>query len=193
MARGRPKKMNVRRDRTGKSRGEPHEVDPRSLAARGRDLRADGIDASHARDPLSGFTLGRLRLIGLAGERGDEGDPRGISARQYEAGDAWARLCRRHSAIMGYSMGSPKSPGFVMVSNGLDRGGELDEDEVIRIRRRWSDCYAALMRAGVLHGVGTKIALIAWDVCVNNRQIASMAEDDFGNLRIGLNSLGRVL
>lgn len=193
MARGRKRKQNVIRDASGKSRGEPVGIDPAVVAARARDLAQDGIAAAHARDPLAGFTLGRLRLIGMAAERSGEPDMRGITNAQCTAGEAWARLARRHAAIMGYALGSPKSASFVMVNFGLSCEEEPDEKEVTRIRRKWSDCYRALMDAGTANGTGTKVALVTWDVCVNNVPVHTLRTTDFGNLRLGLNALARVV
>lgn len=191
---GRKRKSNVIRDPNGRSRGEREVVDPIRLQYRARDLARDGISPAHVRDQLAGFTLGRMRLIGVACERGEHQDYRAVSVEQYNAGESWARLCRRHSAVMGYSLGSPRSPSFVMVSNG-DGGSspEIDEDEALAIRRDWSDCYRALMDAGKAHGLGVKLATICWDVCVNSRDLATLSEADCGNLRLGLNAIGHVM
>src|SRR3989442_641811 len=116
--RGRNRKPNVIRDARGKSRGEPAMVHPETVADRLRELRHDGVparDRNAALDALAGFTLGRLLLR----NRADPGDPGSVNEQQYNAGQEWAKLVRRHAAIMGYALGSPKSPSFVLVGSGL--------------------------------------------------------------------------
>src|SRR5215470_10875600 len=111
--RGRRRKPNVIRDLRGKSRGEPEGVHPETIAARLRELRREGVpvqDRQGALDALAGFTLGRLLLR----NRADPGDPGSINEQQYNAGHEWAKLVRRHAALMGYALGTPKSPSFVM-------------------------------------------------------------------------------
>lgn len=192
LARGRRRKTGVIRDRKGKSRGEPEIIDPRSLEVRGRDLRADGIDPGQAKNALAGFSLGRLRLIGMAAERTGEPDARGISQEQLDAGERWAALCRERSALMGFRTGI-KSPGFGLVAGGLSCASEPDPEYVAKVRRRWSDGYRALMQTGMSHGVGSRVAGIVYEICVESRPLGQFSEADFGYLRLGLNALGRVL
>src|SRR5690242_15493668 len=107
---GRPRDPEVIRDRSGKSRGRPDQIHPETLAIRERQLRQDGIILSFnktelgrevlkrtAEDRLSGFTLGRLLLR----YRQDKSDPGAISENQFEAGESWHRIVRRHAAIHG--------------------------------------------------------------------------------------------
>ena len=188
--RGRKRKPNVIRDATGKSRGEPDGVHPETIAVRLRELRREGVpvrDRQGALDALAGFTLGRLLLR----NRADRGDPGSINEQQYNAGQEWAKLARRHAAIMGYVLGPPKSPSFVMVGAGLSCTEEPDEAEIMAVRRQWSDCYRALMDACRTHGLAVRDVVYA--VCIDNRNINSLSATDFGNLRIGLNALAKVL
>jgi hypothetical protein len=193
MRRGRKRNPNSIRDHNGKSRGEPVSIAPEVLAVRARDLFADGIGPEHATDALAGFTLGRLLLR----YRADRSDPSSITPQQYDAGEDWARIVRAHARIMGYSLTSP-SPSFIMVGSGLSCMSDPSQDEVLRIRRRYSDCYRALIDAGVMFKdrrkiTGLEVAQICWDVCVNNRPIRTLSPVDFGNLRAGLNALIRAL
>jgi hypothetical protein len=71
--------------------------------------------------------------------------------------------------------------------------GEPDEAVILEVRRKWSDCYRALMDCGVALRRGVKVALICWDVCVNNRHIKHMSDAEIGDLRAGLNALAHVL
>lgn len=100
MKTGRKRNPNVRRDRTGKSRGEPEVIHAETLAVRARELRAAGFDArfagKHATDALAGFTLGVLHLRWQA----CKDDPDGLSPEQFNAAQAWTRIVHRHAAIM---------------------------------------------------------------------------------------------
>jgi len=193
MRRGRRRKPNAIRDRTGKSRGEPESIAPDVLAMRARDLMRDNVSPVHAGDALAGFTLGRLLLR----NRADRSDPGSITQQQYDAGDDWSRIVRAHARVMGYSLGRP-SPSFVMVGTGLSCASDPEQDEVLRIRRKYSDCYVALIEAGALFRgqekvTGVEVAMICWDVCINNRPISTLSAADYGNLRAGLNALAKVL
>ena len=188
--RGRKRKPNVIRDARGKSRGEPDGVHPETVAVRLRELRHDGVfakDRQGALDALAGFALGRLLLR----HRADPGDPGSVNEHQYNAGQEWAKLVRRHATVMGYALSTPKSPSFVMVGSGLPCAEEPDEAEIASVRRRWSDCYRALMDVCRTHGLTVRD--IVYAVCIDNRNINSLSAKDFGNLRIGLNALVRVL
>jgi hypothetical protein len=188
--RGRRRKPNVIRDGHGKSRGEPEVVHPETVAVRLRELHRDGVPArgrQEALDALAGFTLGRLLLR----NRADPGDPGSINEQQYNAGQEWGKLVRRHAAIMGYALGSPKSPSFVLVGAGLSCVEEPDEQEVVAVRRRWSDCYRALMDVCKTHGLAVRD--ITYAVCIENRSIEFLTPADYGNLRVGLNTLARAL
>jgi hypothetical protein len=202
---GRKRKPGVRRSASGKSRGEPEDVIRSvALAYRAKEIEAAGIgsyiaqearyrnrrtEASPLGDPLNGFTLGLLRQR----QKASREDPTGITQAQYDAGEKWANLCRQHALIMGYSLGSARSPSLSLSPPGQSCVREPDEAVVLEIRRQWSDCYRALMDTGVALRRGVKVALICWDVCVNNRNIKHMSADDFGNLRAGLNALAHVL
>jgi hypothetical protein len=190
---------------SGKSRGEPEDaVRSVALAYRAKEIETAGIGdyiarearhrdrrtaASPLADPLNGFSLGLLRQR----QKASREDPTGITQTQYDAGEKWANLCRQHALIMGYSLGSARSPLLTLSPAGQSCVKEPDEAVILEVRRQWSDCYRALMDTGVALRRGVKIALICWDVCVNNRSIKSMSADDFGNLRAGLNALTHVL
>lgn len=184
---GRPRKAGAVRDESGKSRDD--EVAKRkayetSLARQAAELRRDGIDPEHAGNQLAGFTLGKLRLRGSK-------DPGGISEDQYLDGNAWALLVHRHAALMGYKL-SIATPSFAMVGAGGSCAAEPNEDEVMRVRRRWSDAYNALMGACRDHG-GLRLRDVTYGVCVENWPIERLTEADYGMLRIGLNVIGRAL
>ena len=188
--RGRKPKPDVIRDARGKSRGEPIGVHPETLAVRMRDLRRDGLrlrNREEALDALSGSTLGRLLLR----HRADPSDPGSVNPQQYDAGAEWAKLARHHAAIMGYAHGSPASTSFVMVGSGLSCAAPPSEEEIVVVRRLWSDCHRALMEAAKMHGLAVREVVHA--VCVENRSLEFLSRADYGNLRIGLNALAKVL
>jgi hypothetical protein len=193
MRRGRKRKKHAIRDRRGKSRGEPESIAPEVLAARARALLDDKVSPEHAKDALAGFTLGRLLLR----NRADRSDPGSITQKQYDAGDDWSRIVRAHARVMGYGLSRP-TPSFVMIGSGLSCAADPAEDEVMRIRRKYSDCYRALIDAGMVFKdrrkvTGIEVAMICWDVCIDNRPISTLSAADYGNLRAGLNALAKVL
>jgi hypothetical protein len=190
MRTGRKRKPNVRRDARGKSRGEPEMIAAESLAVRARELRAAGFTASfagkHASDALAGFTLGVLHLRWQA----CRDDPGGISPEQFNSAQAWTRLVHRHAAIMGYSL-TIRTPSFIMVGGGMTCIAEPDEREIVGVRRKWSDCYNALMVAARDHGL--RVAIVTYGVCVENWPVGALSHEDLGHLRVGLNAIGKVV
>jgi hypothetical protein len=202
---GRKRKTNVIRDHAGRSRGETEDsVRSVALAYRAREMKEAGLGHYLARklhqqrrerssghplaDPLNGSTLGLLRQRNKA----FRGDPSGINQAQFEAGEKWAALCRQHAQIMGYPIGTTRATPLEVIG-GRSCVPDADDEEALDIRRRWSDCYRALMDEGVSVRRGVHVALICWDVCVNNRDIRHMGAQDFGDLRAGLNALARVM
>jgi hypothetical protein len=190
MRTGRKRKPNVQRDARGKSRGAPDAIDPETLAVRARELRAAGFEprfaGKHASDALAGFTLGILHLRWQA----NKDDPGGVSEEQFNAAQAWTRLVHRHAAIMGYSL-NIRTPSFIMVGGGVTCLAEPDEKEIIGVRRKWSDCYNALMSAARDHGL--RVSIVTYGVCVENWPVRNLSREDLGLLRIGLNALRKVV
>lgn len=186
----RPRKENVVRDKTGKSRGEREEIHPETLAVRSRELRNAGLTESfathNAANALAGFTLGVLHLRWQA----NKDDPGGISADQYNAGQSWAQIVHRHAAIMGYKL-HIHTPSFVMVGGGAGSGTEPTEEEILAVRRRWSDCYNSLMQTCRDHG--HRVSVVTYGVCVENWPVAAVTPADHGRLRLGLNSIVRII
>lgn len=190
MRTGRKRKVNVRRDASGKSRGEVDAIDPASLAVRMRELRNAGFNPDfarrHASDALAGFTLGVLHLRWQA----NKDDPGGISDAQFNTAQAWSRLVHRHAAIMGYNL-NIRTPSFVMVGGGTSCLADPEENEVLAVRRKWSDCYNVLMLASRDHGL--RVAIVTYGACVENWPAGALSHKDLGDLRIGLNAIGNVV
>lgn len=190
MRAGRKRKSNVLRDAKGKSRGEPQTIHPDVLRIRARELAKWGLPADfaakNAQNALAGFTLGVLRL---RGQRNPD-DPGGISEAQYEAGQAFQKIVHRHAAIMGYTL-HIKTPSFVMVGEGLSCAKEPEEEDILKTRRKFSDCYNALMRACADHGL--RVRDVLYGVCIENWPLGMLSREDYGLLRIGLNAVGKVV
>jgi hypothetical protein len=181
----RPRKTDVVRDASGRSRGEPpHFVRAVALAQRARH-----VGAEHADNPLASHALGRLRLRFQT--HGPQ-DPCSISPEQYDAGERYAAIASQHAAIMGYATGIPQSAPLEVAASGMACREEPDDDEVLRVRRLFSDCYRVLMEAGRAIGQGVKVALVSYDICLDRRAMETLTAQDLGNLKVGLNALTRL-
>jgi hypothetical protein len=195
---GRPRKTNVRRDASGKSRGEEG-IHPETLTARERRLREAGVPLTFrkmemtklgwrevtkrtATDRMSGFTLGILRLRG-------KGDPGGISEEQFNAGDGFCRIVHQHAAVMGYRLSVP-SPSLMLIGLG-GSSHEDDAETIARVRRRFQRCFDALMEAS--RADGKRVWQVTYGVCVENWSPGQLSAEDFGSLRTGLNALRKVV
>lgn len=181
--RGRTRKLNVVRSSSGRTLGER----PEDILAVAKAYRTREVGEKDALNALAGYTLGVLHLRHQA----CDSDPSGITREQLDAGNEWARLCRRHAAIMGYSLGSPKSPSFVMVGSGQSVAPEPNEDVIAKVRSQWRDCFHALQDVTQTHG--WRVMQVTAGVCLENWPVAWLGEADFGHLRVGLNTVGKAL
>lgn len=175
----RPRKSTVRRDASGKSRGESRDVV--CAVAVAQRIRA-GAPPKEAHSHLWGFTLGILRCLCQ------------ITEDEFQAGYEYAEIVHRHNSLMGLAMPFPKSPSTIMVSGG--NGGERrepDDAEVISSRRKFSDCRRILLDPRITPGAGWQVNKITFEVCVENRSVDTLSPADHQNLRVGLNALGKVL
>ncbi len=177
---GRKRKSNVRRDRSGKSLGEI--ID---LAVVLNQPHRKG--ASDPKSQLLGYPLGRLRLSGE------------VTEAQLEAGNVWASLVRSYARMLGVPVGSPKTGSMSgCVSTGFyaweGETTEIDEDEAQRrraaLRSRYNACHDALAEVGNSLGQGTMILKACRKICVEEQPPAGR---ELGDLRVGLNALGKVL
>lgn len=186
--RGRKRNIHAVRDEHGISREHERrqkiDYDAR-CAFRGGHLTAIGIPADKGGDQLAGTTLGRLYLR----YRQDKGDPGAVSEDQYMAGDKWAGIVRRHAGIMGYKL-STASPSFMMVAGG-GSGSEPDDELIQRVRKDYRKAFDALMGEAREHG--QNIWKVTYGVCVEDWPVGALQSPDYGELRIGLNALRRVL
>ena len=197
---GRKRKLNTTRDSQGDPRRQLPGIHPETIAFRLRDLDRAGIRPRSpwdALDPLAGFTLGLL----LMRYRACPTDPSSINEQQYAAGHKWAKLVRRHAAVMGYSLRSVPSLSLLLLPRGLTCAYQPDTAEIERIKSLWSDCCRALTHASrprelaVRHINTHEFAVrdIVHAVCIENRGIESLTPADCANLRVGLKALGRIL
>ncbi len=188
MPRGRRRKTDVARDSRGKSRAfEAHRKE------READIVAVAVAQPHrrfAKAPRAshlGYPLGRLHYMGL------------IDREQHEAGQRWCALVRRYAAMKGLRLGLPQTPLLGMAHEGggyrweAASGGD-DARRVRSVEKDYDDCVAALLDVGRATRRGRAAMIACKRVCV-------LEEDEnflwhggaLGDLRLGLNALGRIL
>lgn len=180
--RGRPRKVNVRRSAKGKSLGEI--VDLTIL-----------FEQPHRRgfsDPTSkrlGYALGRLAERGL------------VSDYQLRVGDRWASVVGSYRRqLLSCPPLSPKSgemaervsTGFAKYETEMIHEYDPDKAEQDRaeLKEKYNSCFENLALLGRIMGRSTAISNVVRKVCIDDRD---PTEDEVGDLRLGLNSLGRVL
>jgi hypothetical protein len=176
--RGRPRKLNVKRDRSGKSRGED-----RSLEVIFTQPHRQGF--ADPNSELLGYPLGRLRAM-------DQ-----ISEDQHRAGNEWAMLVWSYAGIMGIPVGSVKSgsahPEIAsgsVTSAGPLPGTEEHEKRIQRVRSRYDGCFERLAELGRSVGSGRDILIAARRVCIEERY---PTPEEMGDLRLALNALAHEL
>ena len=166
---GRPKAKNVIRDKSGKVRGEP-EAAVKSVAWA---YRAKDVPAKYVNDPLAGFTLGRLKLAKL------------IDQDEFNAGEDFAKLIRRHAYVHGYQIDRLVSPGFEMVSYGVACGDDLSEEAIANTKSAFKAAYSTLVSLGI------RIATTTYDICLERIPAGSITEVDLTDLGKGLRALSK--
>lgn len=178
----RPRKPG-NREPNGRLQRAREEIHPEAIAARERELSQIGVSTEHAKDALAGFCLGQLRL------RGRSGKPNGITEEQYQAGESWSRRVRAYQSING-TRGGVKSPGFVMVANGLDTKPDREPDEIQKIREGFVKSYNLLAKAAKRYGV--RVMTVTWSVCMENPHAGTLSPDEIKYLRAGLDALSGI-
>jgi len=176
--RGRPRKVNVTRDESGKSRGEILDL---SVVMNQPHRRAAKGDAR--KSELLGYPLGRLRFIGE------------ISEDQLQVGNEWALMVRAYAGMNGIRIGSPRS-GSALDDSAKARGasfegeawGDAEEHEkrVLALRSRYNDAFERLTELGMALGRSTSILIAVRRVCIEERD---PTPSELGDLRLGLNAL----
>jgi hypothetical protein len=175
----RPGRKRLPQRRPGAERDHRPVEPEHAIKATVMSYRTRFIGPQNAADPLCSHALGRL----LLNARNRLEEPISIDQRQYDAGHRYSKLIARHAGIMGYSTGSPRSPGFELVANGPSCGQEPDEQVILEIRREFSGTYRALVDEGI------QVARTTYDVCLDRMPFEAIDIDRIGVLRIGLNAL----
>lgn len=177
---GRKRKSTVVRRPDGKSLGE--KFDP-EFFARQPHRRSTPEPISRA----AGSPLGRLRLVNL------------ITPYQHSSGDKYASLCRSYARQMGITAPVARSGALTeMISTGFypwaveELSTEEQQKRIAETRQLYDDCHCALDHLGREHRRDKRILKIMNEVCVFEYEWV-MSDDDLGNLRLGLNCVGKLL
>lgn len=186
--RGRKWKPGLIRNAKGHSRQheaerEEREADVISIALRQPHRRL----AASPRDQRLAYPLGRLAYAGL------------IDGAQLDTGHKFNALVRLYGRLKGIPITSGKSPMVGMVHSG---GGfyrwetETETDKRLRsIEADYDACHDTLLDLGRVHRQGRNILIVCRDICIQEVDEITLwrRPDGLGNLRLGLNALGRVL
>lgn len=190
---GRRKKLNVIRDASGKSRGEPFDPNFHFQQPHRKPFLAvieeRKLDPSHPRIMnQAGYPLGRLR-IALA-----------ISGDQLAGGNAYAALVHAYGRRMGVKIGSPKSgsmnerisTGFSPFEADINPSHQKTDQD---IQDLYDTLHCDLVALGRAHNRGHKILNVMRDVCISEQDERQFWRDDaaMGDLRLGLNLAHRNL
>lgn len=187
MKTGRPIKAGVLRDERGRSRGVPLDAlqrDAVSVVAAQRAAR--GIAPGSLLDPLAGYPIGRMRLVGQMGDAAC-----GISEKQFLAAQSYSKIIHRNATLMGFA--SPHPIALDMNGSGGAGCGPDPDDKVIwGARGKARDCRRVLLDAGAQIGVGARVNATVYAVVIEQRDEMTLSEDERGWLRVGLNALDRM-
>lgn len=200
---GRPRKEGVSRAANGRiaygyDRERPEDATRTVREARQRHL---GVKARDADDPKHGDALMALLKAG---------NGEGISQKQHDALDRWARLFMAHCRIAKGMSPLPPSPAAMMLDIAPhvevhDREARLQalalratanktmshltSDEVEEsIERNWAETYRALLAHGFEHGKPSPYSVLH-SVAGMNVMLNPKDERGLGNLRIAANIL----
>lgn len=178
--RGRPRKTNVRRDASGKSRGEIVDLSVVLNQPHRRGAKGDA-----RKSELLGYPLGRLRLEDC------------VSETQHRAGNEWALLVRAYAGAMGIPLGSPRSGSdHPEIASGLGSssgplpGTPEHEKRIQSLRSRYDGCFERLAKLGQSLGRGNAIVVTMRRVCIEERYPNFV---ELGDLRVGLNAIAKEL
>lgn len=166
--------------RRGRPQGESAAEITATVKAQRVKLGAEKEDAGNA---LHGTTLGQLHRRWQL----DRTNPGGISADQYNAGQAYIATVFRYCQIMGIAM--PWPPG----ANTRATSALPDEEVVLAARRRFSDMRRALLDCGREIGQGSRVNAAVYRICIEDPPLSAVFAGEIENLRYGLNAIGRYL
>lgn len=178
---GRPRKTNVVRDASGKSRGEIVDF---SVVLNQPHRR--GVSKEHRKSELLGYALGRLRFIGE------------ISEDQLRAGNEWAELVRSYAATIGLPHGSPQSgsllsdsgkPAYSFSRDEATHDADSEQKRSASLKSRYDECYETMIQIGHTLSVGRKVLIVTRQVCIQDQDPQPW---EVGDLRLGLNAMARI-
>lgn len=182
----------VPRYSNGKTKGNPAEIRATGLIQR---LKL-GAPLADAFDEKWGYTLGQMRLRGKAYENGGfvgQRDPSGIDQTQYETAQRYEEVVFKNRYVKGLPNPFPKSPAFNNWIRGQSLAAEMSQDDIDKALGRFRDARACLLRTGVDFGLGAQINWIVYEVVIMDRPIDIIKPEEFGNFKLGLNALARVV
>jgi hypothetical protein len=179
---GRPRKEGVPRTASGRIKhGHDRETESQAMqTATEARQRVFGVSEKDARLPSIGSALGRLQMAG---------NEHGLSSEQRSVAEQWGETHIRYCRVMGFSSPNPKSPAMIMVARGVDNAPSPDDEEVFKIRRRWSDAYSALARHQLEYGKPSPYEILR---AVVIEDYMPTSGQELGNLRIALNILSHL-
>lgn len=178
--RGRPRKVNVVRDSTGKSRGEIVDMSIVMNQPHRREAKGD-----ERKSELLGYPLGRLRVQNE------------VSEIQLRAGNEWAMMVRSYAGMMGVPVGQPRSgsalndsgkPGYAFVLDEARPDAEEYQRRCVILRGRYDACFETLGDVGRSFGRSHAILAAMRRVCIEERYPNDI---ELGDLRIGLNAVAK--
>lgn len=182
---GRPRKTNVIRDSSDKSRGEVLDL---SLVWK-QPHRRDCADPASER---AAFPLGRLRLNGL------------LTEPQFRAGCEYASVVAAYGRAMGLRTGNLKSGSMAeYIARGpyewetdfVEPDPEEANKRLLRVRAKYDKCHEDLFDLGRLHNRGRNILFVMREICIQEAEEKYLWHDaqKLGDLRLGLNAVHRIL
>lgn len=180
--RGRPRKINVVRDRSGKSRGEIVDLSVVLNQPHRREANGDA-----RKSELLGYPLGRLRVTNE------------VSEIQLRAGNEWALMVRSYAGMMGVPLGQPRSgsalndsgkPGYSFAGDEARPDAEEYDKRCKSLRSRYDGCFENLMDVGRALGRSNAVLASMRRVCIEERYPNDI---ELGDLRIGLNTIAKEL
>lgn len=154
-----------------------------------------GVPLKDAFDERWGYTLGQMRLRGKAFEDNPHGqrDPSGIDETQFQTAQRYEELIFRHRHIKGLPNLFPKSPAFSNWIQGQSLAPELPQDKIDELLGKFRNARSTLLKTGDEHGVGARVNWIVYEIVIMDRSIDLILPNDFGNFKLGLNALARVV
>lgn len=136
-------------------------------------MRHYGLSRTAARQPDTGFPLGRLRKKNY------------ISPAQYEAGTRFAETMRAY-------LGSKIGTAGTAQAQDMDRHGASLSERPVKRQEEARSYMEALADLDRLNSCKRSTTSIIWDVCMTEHS-GHMDVNEIGRMREGLNAIARVI